>query len=361
MQDRRESPIILSGIRHGETIGSPIAVYIPNGERARWARIMSPYPVDREGGLEGEVTHPRPGHADLAGAIKYGRRDIRDVLERASARETAARVALGACVKALLETFDITVFSHVVSIGRAVARGWSHGLRERVIRGEASLEAADESPVRCLDEEAAGAMVVEVDDARGEGDTLGGVFEVIVLGVPVGLGSYVQWNRRIDGLIAAAVMSIPGIKGVEIGPGFENAGLRGSEVHDSIYPAQQGGGKSASWFARDTNRAGGVEGGVTNGEEVVVRAAMKPIPTLKRPMATMDLRTKSPDVAVIERGDVCAVPAAAVVGETMVAMVVADLLLDKFGGDSVDDVRAAMEAYGKRVAGPVEGGRGGRS
>ncbi len=348
MSKRKEKPRFISGVRHGRSIGSPIAIYIPNGERERWAKIMSPHREDEEAGTEGEITRPRPGHADLAGAMKYGTRDIRNILERASARETAARVAVGACAKALLGSFDIRVGSHVVSIGPVKASEWHEGVGRDILSGGRSLEEADADPMRCLDREVSGDMMAQVDAAQSDGDTLGGVFEVVALGVPIGLGSHVQWDRRLDSRLASALMSIPGIKGVEIGPAFENANLRGSSVHDPIRFGLRNGNRGAGFY-RETNRAGGIEGGISNGEEIVARAAMKPIPTLRNPLESVDLTTLEPDLASVERGDVCAVPAAGIVGEAVVAMVIADVLLEKAGGDTLREIRKNLAAYLKDI------------
>jgi chorismate synthase len=349
MRKRKDRPIILSGIRHGETMGSPIAIFIPNGEREKWAKIMSPHRVDKGEGVKGEVRRPRPGHADLTGALKYGKNDVRDILERSSARETAARVALGACARAFLGLFGIEIGSHVVSTGSVVGRGWYDGVREDVMSGKQSLEDADADPVRCLNSSLSKRIMSLIDTSREAGDTLGGIFEVIAAGVPVGLGSYVHWDRRLDSRLAAAMMSIPGVKGVEIGPAFENAGLPGSSVHDVIHYGKKKGDRRTDGFFRETNRAGGMEGGISNGEEVVIRAAMKPIPTLKKPLESIDLKTLEPGVATVERGDVCAVPAAGVIGESMASMVIADLLLEKFGGDSIVETKRNMEMYLKGI------------
>jgi chorismate synthase len=348
MRKRKEKSRFISGVRHGRSIGSPIAIYIPNGERERWAKIMSPHREDEEAGTEGEITRPRPGHADLAGAMKYGTRDIRNILERASARETAARVAVGACAKALLGNLDIRVGSHVVSIGPIKASGWHEGVGQDILSGERSLEEADTDPMRCLDREVSDDMMAQIDAAQSDGDTLGGVFEVVALGVPIGLGSHVQWDRRLDSRLASALMSIPGIKGVEIGPAFENANLRGSSVHDPIRFGLRNRNRGAGFY-RETNRAGGIEGGISNGEEIVARAAMKPIPTLKNPLESVDLTTLEPDLASVERGDVCAVPAAGIVGEAVVAMVLAELLLEKTGGDTLREIRKNLAAYLKDI------------
>jgi chorismate synthase len=333
--DRAE---ILSGVRHGETLGSPIALQVRNRDWANWTGPMSAAPVPEQGDDEAmrRVFLPRPGHADLVGVLKYDRRDARDILERASARETAARVAAGAVAKALLGELGVRIGSHVVSIGGIQAR-----LSTEL---PADLnEASDPSPVRCLDAEAEGRMIDAIDAARRDGDTLGGVFEVVAAGVPAGLGSHVSWDRKLDGRLAGALMSVQAIKGVEVGLGFEAAHRPGSEVHDAIHrsaDAVLGGG-----FGRSGNHAGGLEGGITTGQRLVVRAAMKPISTLMRPLGTVDLRTGEPGEAVRERSDVCAVPAAAVVGEAMVAVVLAAAVLEKLGGDSMRELRRAWQGW----------------
>jgi chorismate synthase len=344
--DRAE---ILSGVRHGETLGSPIALLIRNRDWANWTAPMALEPPADPGDdrLHRRVFLPRPGHADLVGVLKYARSDARDILERASARETAARVAAGAVAKRLLEEFGITIGSHVVSIG-----GIEAAPPEEIPR---DLNAAsDVSPVRCLDPAAEERMIEAIDAAKREGDTLGGVFEVVVRGVPVGLGSHVSWDRKLDGRLAGALMSIHAIKGVEIGLGFEGARRSGSRVHDEIVAdaAQE----RSGGYGRTGNHAGGLEGGMTTGQPLVLRAAMKPISTLMSPLRTVDLRTGEPAAAVRERSDVCAVPAAAVVGEAMAAMVVADALLEKFGGDSLAELRRNLEGF---LAGLAERGRGG--
>jgi chorismate synthase len=328
---------ILGGIRHGRTLGSPVALLVRNRDHRNWLEAMSPAPLAEgaEGGRARRVTRPRPGHADLAGLLKHGFDDARDVLERASARETAARVAAGALAKRLLAAVEIRVESHVVSIG-----GVQAGVPEPL--PEALNAEADRSPVRCLDAEAAEGMVEAIDAARSEGDTLGGVFEVVARGVPVGLGSHVSWDRKLDGRLAGALMSIHAIKGVEIGAGFAAAGRRGSQVHD---PIVTGGVRRAGGYGRGSNRAGGLEGGITSGGEIVVRAAMKPISTLMRPLATVELETGAVAEASVERSDVCAVPAASVVGEAMVALVLAGALLEKFGGDSLAELQRNLEGY----------------
>ena len=337
--DRAE---ILSGVRHGETLGSPVTLLVRNRDWANWTEAMSPAPVETAGddAAMRRVFFPRPGHADLAGALKYDRTDARDILERASARETAARVAAGAMARMLLAELGITVGSHVVSIGGIVARAPDE-------LPEALNEASDPSPVRCLDPEAEGRMIDAIDAAKAAGDTLGGVVEVVARGVPVGLGAHVSWDRKLDGRLAGALMSIQAIKGVEIGMGFGAAMVPGSMVHDPIVldgAIALGGG-----FGRGTNHAGGLEGGITTGQPIVVRAAMKPISTLMQPLATVDLRTGETAEAVRERSDVCAVPAAGVVAEAMVAVVLADAVLEKFGGDSLGEVRRNLGGYLERI------------
>jgi chorismate synthase len=328
-QDQLE---ILGGIRHGITLGSPVAVLIRNTEWQRWEKIMSPGP-----GEEGnEVTRPRPGHADLAGMLKYDTDDARDILERASARETAARTVVGHLSKVLLATCDIDVLSHVVSIGDIRAN--------TDIPQPEDAERIDADPVRCLDPEASAAMVAAIEGAKGAKDTLGGVFEVVAHGAPVGLGSHVHYDRRLDTRLASAVMSIPAIKGVEIGEGFDSAARPGSRAHDEIVRVD-------GELTRETNRAGGIEGGMSNGQPIRVRGAMKPISTLMQPLRTVDMTTGRPDQAVRERSDVCAVPAAGVVGEQMVAFVLADEVTRTFGGDTVDDMIAAVKRYRDRIAG----------
>lgn len=322
---------ILGGVRHGRTLGSPVAVLIRNTEWPRWQEIMSPGP----GEAGKEVTRPRPGHADLAGMLKYDTGDARDILERASARETAARTVAGYLAKRLLELCGVEILSHVVAIGDVEAK--------QAFPGPDELARIDQDPVRCLDPEASRAMIKAIDRASESKDTLGGVFEVVALSVPVGIGSHVQYDRRLDNLLAGAVMSIPAIKGVEIGDGFETASKPGSMAHDEIVRVE-------GQVGRDTNRAGGIEGGMSNGQPIRIRAAMKPISTLMQPLRTVDMSTGEPDQAVRERSDVCAVPAAAVVGEQMVAFVLAAEYLRKFGGDAADDLVAAVDRYEERIA-----------
>jgi chorismate synthase len=322
--------VILSGVRHGRTLGSPISVTIPNVEfEQKYRDLMS---VDGVGDPSERLTRPRPGHADLAGALKYGFDDVRDVFERASARETAARVAVGTFCKAFLAELDVHVVSHVVRIGRAALRG------RRKPPSPSDLEAIDASPVRCVDPKTAERMVAEIDRARKARDTLGGIFEVVAYGVPPGIGSHVHWDRKLDARLAASLMSIQSVKGVEIGDGFASAARQGSSAHDEI--VVKGGG-----LMRPTDRAGGIEGGISTGQPIRIRAAMKPFSTVPRPLATVDLATGKQAVAIKQRTDVCAVPAGAVVGEAAVAFVVADTLLEKFGGDSLNETRGNLTRF----------------
>jgi chorismate synthase len=341
---------VLSGVRHGVTLGSPIAIAVPNRDAANWGRAMDPWGV-APAGVE-QVTCPRPGHADLAGAQKFGHLDLRNVLERASARETAARVAAGALARAMLERFGIAIGSHVLRIGGA---GLPHGAADAACGAPVPLpqtpgelqawqETVDGSPVRCPSAQASRAMVEAIDRAVDAGHSLGGVFEVIAVGLPPGLGSYAQWDLRLDGRLAQALMSVPGVKGVEFGLGFGAADLPGSAAHDEM-------GHEGGRPARSTNRAGGLEGGMSNGEPLIARCAMKPIATQARPLKTLDLRTGAPALAHRERADTCAVPAAAVVGEAAVALVLADAVLEKFGGDSMPDVQNGLAAYRSRLGG----------
>src|SRR4051812_9456000 len=332
--DRAE---ILSGVRRGLTTGGPIALLIPNKDWQNWQRTMavSPeVPAEATGANRAPVTRPRPGHADLAGALKYELEDIRDVLERASARETAARVATAGLARQLLAAFDIEVLSHVVRIGD-VAIPEALAMSARAIRAIPA-----DSPLHCADQIVEQRMIAAIDAAREAGDTLGGAFEVVVTGVPAGLGSYVQWDRKLDGRLAQALMSIQAIKGVGIGKGPAVATLPGSQIHDEIVPVEvHPTGHPAVGVSRVTNNAGGLEGGVTNGEEIRVTGYMKPIATLMKPLRSVDLASLEPSPAAIERSDVCAVTAAAVVGEAMVALVVADAWLEKFGGDSLAEIQ----------------------
>jgi chorismate synthase len=332
-QDRLE---VLGGLRHGLTIGSPLAVRIDNSEWPKWTEVMAPDPPeDPEGARTGKgvpLTRPRPGHADLVGMQKYGFGEARPVLERASARETAARVALGAAAKALLGQVGVAVLSHVVRLGPVATRS-------RAVPAPGDLEEIDASPVRCLDGEAEGRMAAAVDAARAAGDTLGGVFEVVAHGLPPGLGSHVHWDRKLDARLAGALMSIQAIKGVEVGDGFATAARPGSKAHDAIVPGK--GGRPR----RRTGRAGGIEGGMSTGEVLRVRAAMKPLSTLVRALDTVDVASGAKARAVVQRSDVTAVPAAGVVGEAMVALVLADALLEKTGGDSLAEVCRNLDGY----------------
>jgi chorismate synthase len=335
--DRAE---ILSGVRAGETIGGPIAMSIENRDWVNWQHTMrttAEPPVEAGGARRAPVTKPRPGHADLAGVAKYGRADVRDILERASARETAARVAAGAVARQFLLRAGIRITSHVFSIGQARLPDGTF------VTFEAAAALAPDAPLRCVDADVEQRMIEEIDRAREAGDTRGGGFEMIATGLPVGLGSYVQWDRKLDGRLAHALMSIPAIKAVGIGLGPEAAARPGSRVHDEIVPDPAG--AHPTGVARPTNNAGGLEGGVTNGEDLRVSAWMKPISTLMKPLRSVDLTTMGEAAAAIERSDVCAVPAAAVVGEAMVALVLADALTEKFGGDSMPEIERAMTAW----------------
>ena len=324
----------LAGVRAGETLGSPIAMLVWNRDWEHWQDVMAAEADAPGAERRRQVTRPRPGHADLAGSLKYDRRDARDILERASARETVARVACGAVCKILLEQFGIEIGSHVVELGRVVVRAVPD------LRGGEGLNAAaDASPVRCLDPDAEREMIARIDAAKAAGDTLGGVVEVIALGLPVGLGSHVSWDTKLDGRLAQALMSIPAVKGVELGLGFEAARRKGSEVHDEILPG----------LSRASNRAGGTEGGMTTGEPLVARVAMKPISTLMSPLRTVDLKTGGPAQAQSERSDVTAVPAMGVIAEAMVSLVLAQALLEKFGGDALSETKRNFEGYVAQV------------
>jgi chorismate synthase len=334
MKIERDSAEVTGGVRHGSTLGSPIALWVANRDYANWEARMSPWPVAGDGA---EVHLPRPGHADLVGTEKYKQSDVRNVLERASARETAARVAGGALCKVFLRTLGVVVHSHVIQIASVHAPA-----REGPLAPEDFAD-VDSSPVRCLDEEASRAMVREIDDLRKANESLGGVFEVQAFGLVPGLGSHVTWEERLDGRLAMAVCSIQAIKGVAIGDAFTIAGLPGSQAHDEIFYSAEGG------YRRETNRAGGLEGGMTNGSPLIVRGAMKPLPTLTKPLRSVDIATHEPAEALRERTDSCTVPAAGVVGEAMVALVLADAYRRKFGGDHIDDVLQAVRAYEERI------------
>jgi chorismate synthase len=336
----------LGGIRHGVTTGGPIALIIPNKDWDNWQRTMaveSQPALDTPGVDRAAVTRPRPGHADLAGVVKYGHDDIRNVLERASARETAARVAVGAIARQLLHHVDSDIVSHVVSIGAASLADPLTVTYEEIRRIPL------DSPLHCVDAEVERRMIAEIDAAREAGDTMGGSFEVVARGVPVGLGSHVQWDRKLDGRLAQALMSIPAIKAVGIGRGPAVSSLPGSRIHDEILPPVEATRSGNMPFARPTNNAGGLEGGITNGEDLRVSGYMKPIATLMKPLRSVDLTTMALSPAAIERSDVCAVPAAAVVGEAMVAIVLAAALLEKFGGDSLVELLENWKAFRART------------
>jgi chorismate synthase len=323
---------VTAGVRHGRTLGGPIALQVANRDYANWEDRMNPWPVDAE---VAEVHLPRPGHADLVGTQKYGLTDVRDVLERASARETAARVAGGGLARAFLRALGVEVVSHVVQIGSVRAATRAETLRLEDFAG------VDEDPVRCLDPEASRAMVQHINVQRKANESIGGVFEVLAFGLVPGLGSHVSWEERLDGRLAMAMVSIQAIKGVEFGDGFDLAATPGSGAHDEIFFDGE--------MTRHTNHAGGIEGGMTTGDPLVVRAAMKPLPTLTKPLRSVDIATHEPAAALRERTDSCTVPAAGVVGEAMAAFVLADAYRRKFGGDHIDDVRAAVDAYRERI------------
>jgi chorismate synthase len=324
---------IRSGVRHGRTLGSPIAILVANRDYPNWEERMNPWPVD----AEVEESHlPRPGHADLAGALKFGHRDVRNVLERASARETAARVAAGSIAKGFLSALGVSIHSHVIQIASVRAP-------ERDDLSPEDFEGVDDSPVRCLDEATSQAMVEEIDRLRKENESLGGKFEVRAFGLVPGVGSHVSWSEKLDGRLAQAICSIQSVKGVSLGEGWEVAGRPGSEAHDEIFWDEERG-----WY-RETNRAGGLEGGMTNGEPLVIQAAIKPISTMTQPLRSVDTETKEPAQAMRERTDSTVVPAAAVVAEAMVALVVAAAYREKFGGDHIDDVRGSIAAYVERI------------
>jgi len=336
----------LSGIRHGLTTGGPIALMIPNKDWENWQRTMysqPEMPADAVGADRSPVTRPRPGHADLAGFVKYGHADMRNVLERASARETAARVAVGAVARQLIGAIGAEIVSHVIRIGSAALPDPLDVSFDRVRAID------DAAPLHCADAAIEQQMIAEIDKAREAGDTMGGTFEVIVHGLPPGLGSYVHWDRKLDGRLAQALMSIQAIKAVGIGSGPRVAEVPGSQVHDEILPGPDVTGEASIPLSRPTNRAGGLEGGVTNGQDLRVTAYMKPISTLMKPLRSVDLTTMEVSPAAIERSDVCAVPAAAVVGEAMVAIVLADAVMEKFGGDSIEEMVANWKAFRTRT------------
>jgi chorismate synthase len=333
MKIEKDRAQVTAGIRHGRTLGSPVALWIENRDYQNWEERMNPWPVN---GQVDEVHLPRPGHADLAGIQKFGHTDVRNVLERASARETAARVAAGGVAKAFLRELGVEIRSHVTRIGSVAAPP-----RDPLAADD--FAAVDESPVRSLDGEASTAMVAEIDAARKANESLGGEFEVIAFGLVPGIGSHTSWEERLDGRLAQAIMSIQALKGVSIGDGFALAERVGSKAHDEIFWSDERG------YNRETNRAGGLEGGMTNGDPLVVTGAMKPLPTLTKPLRSVDTETKEPAQALRERTDSCTVPAAGVVGEAMVALVLAAAYREKLGGDHMDDVRAALRAYEERI------------
>jgi chorismate synthase len=333
MKIERDQVEVTGGVRHGRTLGGPIALQVTNRDYANWEERMNPWPVEA---AVAEVHLPRPGHADLVGSQKYAQTDVRNILERASARETAARVAGGAVAKAFLRALGVEVFSHVIQITGVQAP------RKPELAPE-DFAGVDESPVRCLDPDATKAMVAEIDRLRKANESLGGVFEVRAFGLVPGLGSHVSWEERLDGRLAQAILSIQALKAVSIGDGIEVAGLPGSQAHDEIFYTPERG------YYRNTNRAGGLEGGMTTGAPLVVRGSMKPLPTLTKPLRSVDIATHLPAEALRERTDSCTVPAAGVVGEAMVAFVLADAYRLKFGGDHIDDVRAALTAYQERI------------
>ncbi len=366
---------ILSGVRHGKTLGSPITLLIENKDWANWCDVMNA--ELRVKGIESEselktqnskfktITRPRPGHADLAGAIKYNTNDIRNILERSSARETAARVAAGATAKKFLSEFNIQIISYVVEIGGVKTQNSKFKTQNSGKEILSFFEKAEASPVRCPDKEIEKKIISNINNAMKKGDTLGGVFEVVALGIPVGLGSYSQWDKKLDAKLAYALMSIQAIKGVEIGLGFEMSRRSGSEVMDEIfYRSQKSEVRSQNinsklkiqnsklfmgGFYRKTNNAGGIEGGMSNGMPIIIRAAMKPIPTLRTPLSSIDIMSKKPFKAAYERSDVCAVPAASVIGEAVTALAIADSFLSKFGGDSMEEVKRNYEGYLRQV------------
>jgi chorismate synthase len=333
MKIERDSAEVTGGVRHGRTLGAPVALQVANRDFANWEERMNPWPVEAE---VPEVHLPRPGHADLVGTQKYKFTDVRNVLERASARETAARVAGGALAKAFLKALGVEVLSHVVQIGTIDAPA-------RADLAATDFAGVDDDPVRCLDAEASRAMVEHINVQRKANESIGGVFEVIAFGLTPGLGSHVSWEERLDGVLAGAICSIQAVKGVSLGDAFGVAGLPGSEAHDEIFWSAERG------YYRETNRSGGLEGGMTTGLPLVVRGAMKPLPTLTQPLRSVDIATHEPAQALRERTDSCTVPAAGVVGEAMVAFVLADAYRRKFGGDHIDDVVAALRAYEERI------------
>ncbi|MGA9874286.1 MAG: chorismate synthase [Solirubrobacteraceae bacterium] len=337
MKIEKDTAQVTAGVRHGLTLGGPVALQVQNRDYANWEERMSPWPVETE---IDEVHLPRPGHADLVGTQKYKQTDVRNILERASARETAARVAGGALCKAFLAALGVQVRSHVIQIASV------HAPEREQTLALADFDGVDESPVRCLEDEAGRAMVAEINALRKANESLGGVFEVQAFGLVPGLGSHISWEERLDGRLAMAILSIQALKGVAVGDGFHIAGVPGSQAHDEIFYSEQRG------YYRETNRSGGLEGGMTTGEPLIVRGAMKPLPTLTKPLRSIDISTHEPAAALRERTDSCTVPAAGVVGEAMVALVLADAYRRKFGGDHIDDARQALDAYCERIGWP---------
>ena len=339
MKIEQDQVELLSGVRHGLSLGSPIALLIRNNDWENWSDVMDIAVADLPVKKSRRVSRPRPGHADLAGGLKFGARDLRNVLERASARETAARVACGALAKQLLNTFAVEIRSHVIQLG---------GIPDKPLELSWSSIAAipDDAPLRCADAGAQQKMVELIDNKREAGDTLGGIFEVVARGVVPGVGSHTSWDLKLDGRLAQAIMSIPAVKAVSIGAGTEASSLPGSEVHDEI-----GYNNETKEFIRDTNRAGGLEGGITNGEEIRIRGHLKPLSTLRRPLRSVDIDTKQEQTATFERSDITAVPAAGVIGEAMVALTLAAAMRDKFGGDSVGEMKRNFEGYREQLRG----------
>ncbi len=333
MQIEKDQVQIKGGVRHGETLGSPIALVVENKDFTHWRNIMGADPVDHDEEVKRQITKPRPGHADLNGAIKYGHRDMRNVLERSSARETTVRVATGAVAKQVLKAVGVNIACHVLEIGGVKAEKTAY---ESLTELQEKTEA---SPVRCLDDEAGQKMMKAIDDAKENGDSIGGVVEVVVEGMPIAVGSYVHYDRKLDSKLAAAIMSINAFKGVEIGVGFEAARRPGSEVHDEILWDEQNG------YTRKTNNAGGLEGGMTTGMPIIVRGVMKPIPTLYKPLQSVDIDTKEPFAASIERSDSCAVPAAAVVAESVIAWELASAIIDQFGADRIQLIQENVKKH----------------
>jgi chorismate synthase len=339
MKIERDHAEILSGVRHGLTLGSPLTLLIENKDWANWTDVMAATPRDIPAEKSRRVKRPRPGHADLAGGQKFGARDLRNILERASARETAARVACGALSKQLLSQFGVEILSHVIQLGGVPVTPLE-------LTWEMIAAIPDDAPLRCADVEAQARMIELVDEKKREGDTLGGIFEVVARGVVPGLGSHTSWDSKLDGRLAQAVMSIPAVKAVAIGAGVEASALPGSQVHDEIAYDQ-----TAKQFKRHSNRAGGLEGGITNGEEVRVRGHLKPISTLRRALRSVDIDTKEEESAAFERSDVTAVPAAGVIGEAMVALTLAQAMREKFGGDSIGEMRRNFDGYQEQLRG----------